>query len=42
MTDKEKQAICIDCRAFCQEAHIDIPCKGTFSCEDIEGEEEND
>lgn len=42
MTDKEKQAICNECYAFCQEAHMGIPCGGTFRCESVEGEEEND
>lgn len=41
MSDKEKQAICNECYMFCQEAHIDIPCKGTFDCEYREGEVEN-
>lgn len=27
---------CGNCVAFCQEGRIDIPCKGTFDCEDRE------
>ena len=25
---------CANCVAFCQEGHIDIPCKGSFECEE--------
>ena len=27
---------CGNCVAFCQEGHTDVPCKGTFDCEDRE------
>ena len=34
----EITSVCRDCIVFCQEGRIDIPCKGSFECEDKEND----